>query len=574
MRLPKRWEVRAQSPEAARSLVETGRYTPPMARTLAARGWLPGPDLETFMMPKLSETRDPMSLIGMEATVARISEALSRGERIAVYGDYDADGISATAIMARTLQFLGHDPVTFIPHRLNDGYGLSSGSMAELARQGVRLIITVDTGISAVAEVDHARSLGMDVVITDHHLPGESLPAAVAIVNPNLADRWYEGGRLCGAGVAFKVSHALVRTLRPESAEARAHLRSLLDLVALATVADVVPLLGENRTFVRHGLESLANSSFAGIRALMKYSSQRGGTTMTPEVVGFGLAPRLNAAGRTDGNASLALRLLMTNDEGEAAGIAERLDAMNVQRRTIESQILTECLAQLDAIANVGDACAFVLASEGWHLGVVGTVASRICERYHRPAVILGIDGDVAKGSARSIPGYDVHNGLNSCQGHLLTWGGHRAAAGVRLERGKLDPFREALEAHAREMISAEGLLPSIEVDTEVEGNEIDWKLWEGVQAMQPYGEGNRPPVFLLRETTPAGPPRVVGTGHLKLTLRVAGRVMSGIGFSLGEQLESWRSGRPHDVLFRPIENTWMGTRSLELEVLDSRASA
>lgn len=565
------WRVREQRPDLAQRIAGMASVSGPVARMLSARGFSATDALGRFLRPRLADTLDPLELAGVERAVERLVGALRRGERIAVHGDYDADGLCATTILGRTLRWLGADPVLFVPHRLNDGYGLSLAAVEQSAALGVRLLVTVDTGICALREVMRARELGMDVIVTDHHLPGASLPDAVAIVNPNLPGVPYAGSSLCGAGVAFKVAHALVRAERAGAPEGRAFVRSLLDLVALATVADVVPLVGENRAYVRHGLESLMHSGFAGVRALMKYSMR--GASVTSETIGFGLAPRLNAASRTDGDAAVALNLLMTDDDSEAALLAERLDRLNKARRGIEADILAGCLSQIEA-RRAESAGAFVLASEGWHFGVVGTVASRLSERFHRPAVVLGIEGAVAKGSARSIPGYDVHDGLTCCREHLQSYGGHRAAAGLRLELARLEGFREALDAHARGAIRGELARPCVEIDTVVSAEEITWQLVGDMAAMEPYGEGNSPPVFMASGATAGQAPRIVGNGHLKLSLRIGGRSFSAIGFSLGSQIESWRGGGPHDLLFRPMENVYLGERSLELEILDTRASA
>ncbi|MDX2176932.1 MAG: single-stranded-DNA-specific exonuclease RecJ [Candidatus Sumerlaeia bacterium] len=574
MTTPRRqWKLREQAPAEC-----SGAFAalhPAVARLLAARGWTASdPGLAEFLAPKLSSIRDPLELGGVEAAVERIAAALSAREPLAVYGDYDADGLCATAVMVRALRYLGAEPHYVVPHRIDDGYGLSARRVRMLAAEGVKLLVTVDTGITAVEEVELARSLGMDVVVTDHHLAGDSLPQAL-VVNPNLEGAAYAGGRLCGAGVAFKVAHALVRRMRPGSAEARAFTRGLLDFVALATVADVVPLLEENRVLVRHGLRELADSAHPGIRALLAVGGQRPDSAgaISPDAVGFGMAPRLNAAGRTEGDPAAALELLLTDDPVRAEALAKRLDEMNKQRRALEAAILREAIAQLDAYPGEGPS-AFVLAAVGWHLGVVGTVAARVCERVNRPAVVLATDGNgMAKGSARSIRGYDIHGGLLECAEHLLAFGGHAAAAGLRLHADKLGVFRDALDGHARAHLLGAELSPQVDVDTKLEGAEIDWGLHEGVQSLQPFGEGNPAPVFLVEGVEALPGARVVGTNHLRLRLRAGGREFTAIAFSLAGHHEAWsRPGSRHDILCRTQENNFRGARSLELEVLDSRA--
>jgi single-stranded-DNA-specific exonuclease len=574
IRLPsiaKRWHLLPQEAACARTLAESRGLHPVVARILAARGWRAEDNgtLDDFLNPRLAAVRDPFELDGMEAAVARALAAVRDGQRICVFGDYDADGVCATAVMVLALRRLGADPLIVIPNRISDGYGVSPALVREAARAGVKLMITVDTGVTAVREVELAASLGMDVVVTDHHIAGAELPPAVALVNPNLAGSGWKGGPLCGAGVAFKFAHALLRRAQPQSASAKEFLRGLLDLVALATVADAVPLHGENRIIARHGLAQLAESTRPGIRALFEVSQHRG-RAVSSETVGFVLAPRLNAPSRTEGDARLALRLLLSEDATEALEVARQLDTLNRERRMIERGILDECVNRLDREG--ASSSALVIAGEGWHPGVVGTVAARLTERYHRPAVVLTLDTTTAKGSARSIPGYDIHAALSSCSSHLVQFGGHAAAAGVQLLRESLPAFREALASHATGEFAAAAPQPTVTIDTEVMPDEVDAPCHQAIQRLQPFGEGNRAPALMVRNARVTSPPRTVAERHLRVNVQLGHRTFGGIGFSMAQDADQWQPGMMRDLVFRTAESRGPGS-CLELEIVASRES-
>ncbi|MCC6547443.1 single-stranded-DNA-specific exonuclease RecJ [Candidatus Sumerlaeota bacterium] len=543
-----------------------------MARLLTARGWQADRlTAENFLTPMLKHLRSPFDLLDMDAAVDRTHEALRTGQRICVYGDYDVDGVTSTALMVGVLKFLGVEPSVVIPHRINDGYGMNVSRVEQIAAEGCQLIITVDTGISAVAEIRRARELGIDVVVTDHHLAVGELPMAAALVNPNRSDGLYEPTRLCGVGVAFKFAHALLKKSSVEEAEAKKFLLAQLDLVALGTVADVVPLTGENRVLVRHGLEAILGTRRPGLRALLEMS-RFNQQNVTPELIGFGLGPRLNAAGRTN-DPTLAFRLLMTTDAAEASMLARRLDELNTERREIESDILDASVRQADDFLQRSETFALVIGGQGWHLGVVGIVAGRLTERYDVPAIVLACDSDHAKGSARSVPGFDIHEALIACGEHLLSYGGHSAAAGLKLKTNALPKFREAVNSYAQDLLRNMDRTRTIHVDAEVDPGEVTWSLYGDLQKLQPHGEGNPEPLFLMRSVESATQPRIVGRNHLKMRLRVGGTAFDAIGFSLGHLKPTFESGRT-DILFRPRENHFNGMSSLELELVDGRPAA
>lgn len=565
-----RWTLRPQHLEVALELERRHGLHPAVARVMAARGLASGDATGEFLSPRLATLHDPLELPDMAAAVERAARALERGEKLAVFGDYDVDGVSATAILVLTLRRLGADPMIIIPHRVNDGYGVTMGRIEELARAGVTLTITVDTGVTAVAEIAHARTLGMDVIVTDHHLADAELPSAVAVVNPNTPGAGYTGGKLCGAGVAFKFCHALLKARESDAAAAREFLRSLIDLVALGTIADVVPLLDENRVFARFGLEMLRDSPRPGIRAL--FAEARLQTPrVSSEHVGFVLAPRINAAGRTS-DATLALELLLTDSVPRANEIAKQLETLNRRRREEEKEILGNSLEQAERYIAAGEDCFVVVAGESYHLGVVGIVASRLVERFHRPAIVMRVDEDIARGSARSIPLFNVREALEACDTHLVSFGGHSAAAGVRLRPANVGGFRTAINEYAREIFRTRDMTPEVMIDATVEPGEWGARFFDDLQRLQPFGSENPSPIFMMKNVTPSRPPRIVGQNHLRLSLQVGTQTLPAIGFGMGHLLTIFDSpDLPVNVLFRPSENTWQGQTTLELALIDAR---
>lgn len=568
-----RWVLRPCDEALAGRLARDLRMAPAVGRVLAARGWSSSEECGAFLSPRLMGLRDPFELRDMDRAVERTLRALRDRETIGVFGDYDVDGVSATALMVQTLRWLGSDPQWFIPHRIDDGYGMQVSRVEELAERGVTLLVTVDTGVTAIAEIARAAELGMDVVVTDHHLAeGGKLPAAVAVVNPNRPDVVYDGARLCGVGVAFKFAHALLKESGRGGEEAKAFLKGLLDLVALGTIADVVPLKGENRILARFGLECLAQSPRPGIRALLKVC-HLDDKPLTSEHVGFALGPRINAAGRTD-HARTALELLLTEDHARAEQIAQDLEMLNRRRRDDEAGILDECTEQARRQMDNGEDSLLVVEGPTFHLGIVGIVAARLAEMFYRPAIVLRSDPVLARGSARSIPGFDVHEALGACQSYLQGYGGHAAAAGVRLHPDRIVPFRRAINDYAGEILRTRDLRPEIAVDAVLDEREITHALVRDIERLQPFGEDNPPPVFMVRGARSASPARVVGTNHLKLSLRTGSSQHSGIAFRGLHLQPLFETPRPLDLLVRPTENTFRGTTTLELTVLAARESA
>ena len=563
----RRWVVADADEGAAAALVRRLGLHPLAARVLAGRGLADPGAAARFLAPRLEDLPDPLSMKGMDAAVERLVRAVEAGEPITCYGDYDVDGVTSTALLAGFLEAAGARVGTYTPHRLVEGYGLNTAAVERLAAGGTRVLVSLDCGITSVAEVDAARRLGVDAVIVDHHTVPVELPAAAAILNPHQPGCGYPTKHLAAVGVTFNLVVALRRRLRERgrfgAGRPEPNLRDALDLVALGTIADVVPLVGANRILVRFGLEELRRESRPGVRELKRVAGVAAGAPVTAGQVGFRLAPRINAAGRLD-DAGRGVRMLLARDEGTAAPLAEALDRENRARQEIERRMLEEALA--DAAAHVeGGARGLVLFREGWHPGVVGIVASRVVERFHRPAVLVGVADGVGKGSGRSIEGFHLYDALAACAAHLDRFGGHRHAAGVTIDPSALPAFREAFERHAAERLAEEDLVPRTRVEGFVEADQLDERAASDLERLAPFGAGNPEPVFGMR----ARPQRArrVGADGVHLKLQLADR--DAIGFSLGGLLP---------VCDGPVEaavtlgfDEWDGARRLQLKVRDLR---
>jgi single-stranded-DNA-specific exonuclease len=568
-RAAKRWVVSTVDEARAVALASALGLHPLAARVLAGRGLDAPGAAEAFLALPLADLPDPFSMKGMDAAVGRIARALDAGERIACYGDYDVDGVTSTVLLAGFLRAAGADVVTYTPHRLVEGYGLNSAAVAKLAERGVRLLVTLDCGITSVEEVRAAAALGVETVVVDHHTVPVELPAAAAILNPHQPGCAYPSKDLAAVGVTFALAMALRRRLREQGRfgpqRPEPNLREALDLVALGTIADVVPLVAANRILVRWGLEELSRSRRPGVRALKRVAGIAEGTAISAGQVGFRLAPRINAAGRLD-DAGRGVRLLLADDPGQASALAEELDRENQARQEIERGMLDEAIA--DAAARVAaGARGLVLARDGWHAGVVGIVASRVVERFHRPAVLVGVGEDgVGKGSGRSIEGFHLYDALAACATHLARFGGHRHAAGVTLERDALPRFREAFEAYAAGRIADDDLVPRQRIDAWVEERDLTERAAEDLARLGPFGAGHPEPVFALRG--PASRARTVGAAraHLKLGL---GRGLDAIGFGMGERLDVCAGAV--EAAFSVGFDEWDGARRLQLRLKDVR---
>jgi single-stranded-DNA-specific exonuclease len=527
-----------------------------LAALLGPRGQGAAEGARKYLRPSLDDLSDPLTLAGMADAVEAIAAVVRAGGTMMVHGDYDVDGQCATAVLTRALRAAGADVVPFVPHRLRDGYDFGPAGLAAARAAGAALVITCDCGITAVDTVRDAREAGIGVVVTDHHLPGDQLPPALAIVDPQRHDDTSGLSHLCGAGIAFKLVQALVPALGlPANLP-----YYLLDMVALATVADVVPLVGENRILVKHGLRLLGESNWPGVRALLE-ACGLAGKELRAGHCGFILGPRLNAAGRV-ADAADGLRLLLSDDPEEASALARRLDGLNVERQALDQRILEEALEQVELVSDLEHESGFVLAAEGWHSGVVGIVASRVVERYGRPTFLIAFDGDIGKGSGRSISRFDLHSALLACGDLLERFGGHQMAAGLTIRRQNLEAFRERFGGIARESLAPEDLGPEQRVDLEVELQELTYELERLCRYLEPCGTGNTSPVFGVRGVRFAGRFRV-GQGHLKGTLDDGRYRLPVIGFQWADRVP-WLNDAPVDAAFRLEINEWNGQLSLQ----------
>ncbi len=569
---PERRWVFPSAPEAGavERLRAELRLPEPLCRLLAQRGFAHAAAARDFLRPHAGQFHAPQALAGMSEAVERLRLAIERGEIVLVHGDYDVDGICSTALFVRALRRMGARAEPFVPHRLVDGYDLSEAGVRAAVETGASLILTGDCGIVAHDAVELARRHGVDVVVTDHHTPGPTLPAAVAVVNPNRPDCAYPDKGLAGVGVAYKVCCALAEEIGFPVEQ----LASYLDLVAVATVADLAPLTVENRALVRWGLRVLAQTPNAGLRALLRSTGLADRGEVTAGQVGYILGPRINAVGRM-GEAQRGVDLLLTDDPRRAAEIAATLEEENRWRREVDGQTLREAMELLERDFEPARDRGVVLASAGWHPGVIGIVASRVVERIHRPTVLVALGDGEGKGSARSIPGFHLYEAMRDCAPHLTRFGGHRAAAGCSLRSDRVDAFREAFDARARAALTDEMLVPEIRIDLELGLDEAGDELCRLLRHVAPFGIGNPAPVFAARRVEVAGSPRVVGRSHLKLTLASGRTRLEAIGFGMGERLADAHSARgPLDVAFKLEENTWNGRTTLQARLVDLRPSA
>lgn len=556
-----RWIVDPPAdPALALGLVQALNIPPALARLLIQRGYREPERARAFLRPALEGLSDPYRLAGLASAVETIVRTVRAGHPILVHGDYDVDGQSATALLTRALRAAGARAEPFVPHRLRDGYDFGPAGLAEAVRVGARLILTCDCGITAVETVRLARAQGIDVVVTDHHLPGPVLPPANAIVDPQQPGDDSGLGMLCGTGIAFKLVQALVPALElPETLPLH-----LLDLAAIATVADVVPLVGENRILVRHGLRLLEHTRWPGLRALLRTAGLEHKRIRAGQVA-FILAPRLNAAGRV-GDAAEGLRLLLSDDPVEATQLAERLETYNTERQGIDQRILDDALERVEREFDLTHDAAFVLAADGWHPGVVGIVASRVVERFGRPTFLIGFDGDIGKGSGRSISRFNLHDALVECADLLDRFGGHRMAAGLTLRRDRLDAFRERFGAVARAQLDPATLGPEQRVDLELPLAEMTDDLERLCRHLEPTGMGNPGPVFGVRRVTFANR-QVVGQGHLKGQLRQGNHRVETIGFQWADRVP-WLGDEPVDVAVRLERNEFGGRSALQARLV------
>lgn len=570
----RRWLLRTPDPHRVQTLLACSdlSLTPLLARLLVNRGIDTPERAASFLSPSLREgLRSPLLFPDMQKATERIVRAWARGERVCVYGDYDVDGVTGSAQLLLFLRELGMAPDLYIPHRLHEGYGLNLQAVQLLADRGTRLLITVDCGATGHREIAFAQRLGMDVIVCDHHhVPERRLPA-YAVLNPMERDCPFAFSGLSGAGVVFYLLMGLRMRLREQGWMPVPDLRRYIDLATLGTVADLVPLVEENRVLVAYGLKEIARSPRPGMRALKAVS---GAGEISTSYIGFRLGPRLNAGGRL-AEAHKAVELLTTADIGRAHALAVELDQENRARQRIEEHILTQAIAMVEAWPDLASRRSIVLASAEWHPGVIGIVASRLVERFHRPTILIALSGAIGKGSGRSPKQFHLYEGLKRCADLFEGYGGHRQAAGLSIQATQIGPFADRFEAVAREQLRAEDLVPTLEVDAELDLSALEGQAIEDVRKLEPHGQGNPEPVFLARDVAVRAV-RVVGQqrspekpGHLKLVVQSlhGGSSFEAIGFGMGHL--SIQHGARIDMLYTPTITRWNGSERVQLRLRD-----
>jgi single-stranded-DNA-specific exonuclease len=568
---PRKWERVACDEPAAARLADSLRVPLVVARLLCQRGLSEPEAAFRFLHPALDQLHDPMALADMGRAVDRIQAAIARREKVAIHGDYDVDGVTSTVILRRALELLGADVGHFIPERLKDGYGLQPVAIERLHADGVSLVISVDCGIRGADAARRARELGVDLIITDHHEPDTELPPALAVINPKRHDCRYPDKYLAGVGVALKLVQALLRKAGKE-----ALLTGFVKVAAIGTLADVVPLVGENRVIARLGLDLLTRGPHkVGLRSLLDVAGLSG-KTIDSYHVGFVLAPRINAAGRMS-SPDLATRLLLASDEAlgdEARLLAQQLDGENVRRQEEEAEILAAAKKIVQTDPEVGARSVLVVAGEGWHRGVIGIVASKLVDAFYRPAIVLSIEDGVAHGSCRSIAAFDMLGALERCASYFIRFGGHKQAAGLTMDASRIRDFRLAVNDVADETIGPEDLMPRLRIDDDLIFRGITGSVAAGIASLAPFGAGNPRPVFAARKVEIVDGPRKLKDRHLKMSLRQDGRIFRAVAWRAAEQHDYLTEHRNAvDVAFSLEQNEFNGETYVELTVADLRRS-
>ena len=578
-----RWNYLTLDPDQVEKLRLEAKLSPLLARLLVLRGIKTGADADSFLNPSLDSLHSPYLMRGMREAVERISAAISNREQILIYGDYDVDGTTAIVILKTAIELCGGAADFHVPHRIKEGYGIKDDVIERAAAAGVKLVISVDTGIRAFAAAETASRVGVDLIVTDHHLPEASagVPRALAVLNPNQSGCEYPCKELCGAGVAFKLAQSLFARFKDSADQARL-IPSFLKMVAIATVADSVALTGENRTMTRLGLEGLRRPVNGGLKALMEVSGLAGKErALTAGDVGFRLGPRINAAGRMD-VAGDVIELFTSRSAERCREIAEKLNQLNLERQQEEQRIVSEIEARLAAAPELKEKFCLVFDGDGWHRGVVGIVASRVVERTGRPALVVARDGEEAHGSGRSIPAFHLLDALESCRELFTRFGGHAHAVGFALPSAVLPELRLRLDAFAQARLTPHDLLPELEIDAEISLSEVTPELFAALRQLEPFGQGNPQPVFASRNASLVFPPRIIKEKHIKFKVNQAlpgGRPSynyEAVGWRMADRLSdgAYQSGDHLDLAFTLTMNEHPDFGGLELVMEDFRRTA
>ena len=560
-----RWVLHDEHPQVPR-MMEQINVPRVIAQILLNRGVSTFDDARFFLKPTLDDLHNPFLMEDMDLAVERIAAAIEQKEHIMVFGDYDVDGTTATTLLYLTIKLLTDRISSFIPNRMSDGYGLSLEGLQEARNRGVTLILAVDCGITANAEVDQAREMGIDVVIIDHHVPGDTLPKGVAILNPKRADCGYPFKELCGVGLAYKVAQALAEHVGlPENA-----VYTHMDIVALGTTADIVPLRDENRVLTKYGLDMMQQTHKSGLQALLDVAGLRGKELSTGHML-FQLAPRINAAGRM-GDATRVVDLLITEDQKKAVELAEELNVENQRRRKEDTLTFEAARDIVEKDPFLSEAKGLVLASDQWHPGIIGIVASRLVEAFNRPVVMISTAGEKARGSARTVGDFHLYNAIKECSDLLIQFGGHHHAAGLSIEKDRIEEFKHKFHEVVAKRATPEDFMPRLEIDSEIELDEVTPRMVRLMKMLGPFGPANHHPVLVSRNLSLVGTPRTLGVDkkHLKFRVRQKGRTMEAIGFGMADYAGRLNASRDHlDLVFTLEENTYRGETNLQLRVKD-----
>lgn len=567
--MEKRWKILNADPGSVNGLYQSLKINKNLCSILIQRGIGTYEEANHYFRPKIAHLHSPLLMKDMDKAIERIAKAINQNEKILVFGDYDVDGTTSVAMMYQFLvKIYQKDHLDFyIPHRYREGYGISKQGIDFAKENGFGLIISLDCGIKSAELIAYAKTLGIDFIVCDHHLPDEVLPDAVAILNPKQKDCPYPYKELCGCGVGFKLVTALAQYFNLDEE----HYHPYLDLVATAIAADIVPMTGENRVLAFYGLERINTSPNPGIRALI----QLGGIQKKLSInnVVFVIAPRINAAGRMD-DARKAVQLFIEQDQEKAMELAELLHSDNTDRKETDASITEEALSIVSNDENLKQRKTTVVYKPHWHKGVVGIVASRMIETYYRPTVVLTKSGDILSGSARSVPGFNLYEAIHACRNNLLGYGGHFAAAGLSLLPENLVPFTDAFEKVVAETIPAELLIPEIIIDAEIQFSDIKESFFNIIQQMEPFGPENMRPVFIAKNISDTGYSKIVKELHVRFVVKQNNISITGIGFNLAPKFHLLQMNQPLDIVFTLDENEWNGTRSLQLKVIDFNLSA
>jgi single-stranded-DNA-specific exonuclease len=577
--MSKVWRIHPHDPDRIAGLQRAAGIPGVVAQLLICRGTSDAAAARVFLDPKLSALREPQTLPGCALAAERLQSAMAAGKRIVVFGDYDVDGMTGTAILSRCLRLLGANVGTHLPHRIDEGYGVTCESLRRLVGEGAEVLVTVDCGIGCIEEAELARQLGVEFIVTDHHEPGANLPNASAIVHPRLGDGAYPFGGLCGAGVAFKLAWALAQAAEGAtrvSPRMRDFLVQAVGLAALGTVADVVPLVDENRVLVRHGLISLKQQPTLGMAALLKVTGLDQKPNLESEDIAFQIAPRLNAVGRL-GQPQLGLELLVTDKPERAAELAQYIHQLNETRQTLERSIQLAANKQVKEQFDAENDPAFVLADRDWHPGIIGIVAGRLAEKYQRPVALVSFDTMGSRpgiGSARSVPGIDLHAALGQCSDLLLKHGGHAAAAGLKVAEDQLEAFRAAFCDAVATATAGQPVVAELSIDAEAPLGAFTPEVVHQIQRLAPFGAGNARPLLCATGVTLAEPPKTMGNGghHLQLRLAQHGVTLRAVAFGGAEWSDELGAlDQPIDIAFRPVINSFRGRNNVELHLVDWR---